>query len=44
MKHFYLFLVVGGLFYTTLNTSLADITKADCRAGIQAACVEVAKW
>ena len=44
MKHSYLFLVVCGLFYTTLNTSLADMTKADCRAGIEAACIEVAKW
>jgi len=44
MKNFFLYLVLGGLFYTTLNTSLADMTKADCRSGIQAACVEVAKW
>ena len=44
MKHFLLYLAVGGILYTALTSSLQDMTKADCRAGIEAACQEVAKW
>ena len=44
MKNFFLYLAVGGIFYTAFTSSLQDMTKADCLAGVQAACTEVAKW
>jgi len=44
MKHLLLYLAVGGIFYTALTSSLQDMTKADCRAGVELACQEVAKW
>tara|TARA_R100000664_G_C2687020_1_gene92661 strand:- start:114 stop:248 length:135 start_codon:yes stop_codon:yes gene_type:complete len=44
MRNFFLYLAVGGIFYTAFTSSLQDMTKADCLAGVQAACTEVAKW
>ena len=44
MKHFLLYLAVGGILYTALTSSLQDMTIPDCRAGVELACQEVAKW
>ena len=44
MKHLFLYLVIGGITYTALTSTLQDMTKADCRSGVLAACQEVAKW
>ena len=44
MKNFFIYLVIGGITYTALTSTLQDMTKADCRSGVLAACQEVAKW
>ena len=44
MRNFFLYLTVGGIFYTAFTSSLQDMTKADCLAGVQVSCTEVAKW
>ena len=44
MKHLFLYLAVGSIMFTALDSSLKDMTKADCRAGVELACKEVAKW
>ena len=41
---FILFIAFSSAFFWATSSSLTDMTKADCRSGIQAACIEVAKW
>jgi hypothetical protein len=43
MRNLFLMIAVSGLFYTTLTGTLYDMTLADCKAGVVAACQEVAK-
>jgi len=43
LQNFSLWLVVGAIFTIAMNSTLYDMTVADCNAGIQAACEEVAK-
>tara|TARA_Y100001938_G_scaffold60343_1_gene84101 strand:+ start:81 stop:212 length:132 start_codon:yes stop_codon:yes gene_type:complete len=43
MKNLFFFLCVGAIFYTALDSSLTDMTKADCHAGIQLACEQIKK-
>jgi len=43
MRNFLLMFAVSGLFYTTLSGTLYDMTVADCNAGIEAACKEIAQ-
>jgi len=43
MKNLFFFLCVGAIFYTALDSSLTDMTKADCQAGIQLACEQIKK-
>ena len=44
MKHLFLYLAMGGILFTALTSTLQDMTKADCRSGVLAACQEVATW
>ena len=44
MKHLFLYLAVGSILFTAFDSFLKDMTKADCQAGIELACVEVARW
>ena len=44
MKNLFLYLAVGSILFAAFDSSLKDMTKADCQAGIELACVEVAKW
>ena len=44
MRHLFLYLAVGSSLFTAFAASLKDMTKADCRAGVELACQEVAKW
>ena len=44
MKHLFLYLAMGGILFTALTSTLQDMTKAGCRAGVELACQEVAKW
>lgn len=44
MKHLFLYLAVGSILFTAFDSSLKDMTKIDCNAGIELACKEVAKW
>ena len=37
MANFFLGLTFFGLFYLALSSTLHDITKADCRAGVELA-------
>ena len=43
MKNSFLFLCVAAIFYIALDSSLTDMTKADCQAGVQLACKELSK-
>ena len=44
MRHLFLYLAVGSILLTAFDSSFKDMTKADCRAGVELACQEVAKW
>ena len=44
MRHLFLYLAVGSILFTAFDSSLKDMTKADCRSGVLAACQEVEKW
>ena len=44
MKNLFLYLVIGGITYPALTSTQQDMTKADCRSGVLAACQEVSKW
>ena len=41
MKHFLLYIAVGGILFTALDSTLTDMTIADCNAGVEAACREL---
>ena len=43
MKHFLLYIAIGGIFFTAFDSTLTDMTIADCQAGIQKACEELKK-
>jgi len=43
MRNLFLMIAMSGLFYTTLSGTLYDMTVADCNAGIEAACKEIAR-
>jgi len=43
MRNFFLMIAASGLLFTTLNSTLYEMTVADCNAGIVAACEEIAK-
>jgi len=43
VKNFFFFLCVGAIFYTALDSSFTNMTKADCQAGIEKACEELIK-
>ena len=43
MKNLFLFLCIGSIFYLALDSSLTDMTKADCQAGVEKACIELQK-
>tara|TARA_B100000212_G_scaffold341117_1_gene323377 strand:- start:1167 stop:1310 length:144 start_codon:yes stop_codon:yes gene_type:complete len=43
LQNFSLWLVVAAIFTIAMNSTLYDMTVADCNAGVQAACEEVAK-
>ena len=44
MKHFLLYIAVGGILLTAFDSTLTQMTMADCNAGIEAACRELDKW
>ena len=41
MQNFLIMLAASGLLFTTLNSTLYDMTVTDCNAGIELACKEV---
>ena len=41
MRHLFLYMAFGLIFFTAFDTTLTDMTIADCQAGIQAACKEL---
>ena len=41
MQNFLMMLGASGLLFTTLNSTLYDMTVTDCNAGIELACKEV---
>ena len=41
MKHFLLYIAVGGILLTAFDSTLTQMTMADCNAGIEAACREL---
>lgn len=43
MKHFLLYIAVGGILLTAFDSTLTKMTIADCNAGVQAACEELKK-
>ena len=43
MKHFLLYIAVGGILLTAFDSTLTQMTIADCNAGVQAACEELKK-
>ena len=43
MKHFLLYIAVGGILLTAFDNSFTKMTIADCNAGIKAACKELNK-
>jgi len=43
LQNFSLWLVVAAIFTIAMNSTLYDMTVADCNDGIKAACEEVAK-
>ena len=43
MKHFLLYITVGGIFVTALDSTFTQMTIADCNAGVQLACDELKK-
>jgi len=43
MKHFLLYIAFGLISFTAFDSTLTDMTIADCQAGIQAACRELEK-
>tara|TARA_Y100000401_G_C8289593_1_gene207932 strand:+ start:690 stop:833 length:144 start_codon:yes stop_codon:yes gene_type:complete len=43
LQNISLWLVVGSITTIALNSTLYDMTVADCKAGVQLACLEVNK-
>ena len=43
MKHFLLYIAVGGILLTAFDSTLTKMTMADCNAGVEAACAELIK-
>ena len=43
MKHFLLYIAVGGILLTAFDSTLTKMTMADCNAGVEAACRELDK-
>tara|TARA_B000000609_G_C24169246_1_gene349080 strand:- start:712 stop:843 length:132 start_codon:yes stop_codon:yes gene_type:complete len=43
MKHFLLYIAMGGILLTALDSTFTQMTIADCNAGIQLACEELEK-
>ena len=43
MKHFLLYIAVGGILFTALDSTFTQMTIADCNAGVQLACDELKK-
>ena len=41
MKHLLLYIAVGGILLTAIDSTLTQMTMADCNAGIEAACREL---
>lgn len=41
MKHFLLYIAVGGILLTAFDSTFTQMTIADCNAGVQAACEEL---
>ena len=41
MKHFLLYIAVGGILLTAVDSTLTQMTMADCNAGVEAACKEL---
>ena len=41
MKHLLLYIAVGGILLTAFDSTLTQMTMADCNAGIEAACREL---
>jgi len=43
MKHFLLYIALGGILLTALDSTFTQMTIADCNAGIHLACEELKK-
>jgi len=43
MSNFLMLMAASGLLFTSMSTSLYDMTVTDCNAGIELACKEVNK-
>ena len=43
MRHLFLYFAIGAIFFTAFDTTLTDMTIADCQAGILKACEELKK-
>tara|TARA_R100000773_G_scaffold39148_1_gene34510 strand:- start:189 stop:320 length:132 start_codon:yes stop_codon:yes gene_type:complete len=43
MKHFLLYIAMGGILFTALDSTFTQMTTADCNSGIQLACKELKK-
>ena len=43
MKHFLLYIAMGGILLTALDSTFTQMTIADCNAGVQLACNELKK-
>ena len=41
MKHLFLYFAIGAIFFTAFDSTLTDMTIADCQAGILRACEEL---
>tara|TARA_R100001591_G_scaffold46675_1_gene57459 strand:- start:483 stop:614 length:132 start_codon:yes stop_codon:yes gene_type:complete len=43
MKHFLLYIAMGGILFTALDSTFTQMTTADCNAGVEFACEELNK-
>ena len=41
MKHLFLYFAIGAIFFTAFDSTLTDMTIADCQAAILRACEEL---
>jgi len=43
MKHFLLYIAMGGILFTAFDSTFTQMTTADCNAGVELACEELKK-